>query len=134
MFIEPPTYLRALVRDVRLAGGRIVVRAFTAPAELAGLPQPVVVNCTGLGARELFGDAELTAVKGQLTVLLPQPDVDYAVLDGDLYTFPRTDGILLGGTHQRGVETLDPDLEAETRILAGQRALFEGMRGGGRSS
>ena len=26
MFIEPPTYLRALLRDVHLAGGRIVVR------------------------------------------------------------------------------------------------------------
>lgn len=42
--------------------------------------------------------------------------------------FPRADGILLGGTHERGVETLEPDLEAEKRILAGQRAIFEGMR------
>jgi glycine/D-amino acid oxidase-like deaminating enzyme len=129
MFIAPPTYLRALVRDFHLAGGRIVVRAFAAPSELAPLPGSVVVNCTGLGARELFGDAELIPIKGQLTVLLPQPEVDYSVLDGDLYMFPRADGILLGGTHERGVETLDPDLEAEKRILAGQRALFEGMRG-----
>jgi len=42
--------------------------------------------------------------------------------------FPRSDGILLGGTHERGVETLEPDLEAEKRILAGHRAIFEGMR------
>jgi glycine/D-amino acid oxidase-like deaminating enzyme len=92
------------------------------------LSQPIVVNCTGLGARELFGDRELTPIKGQLTVLLPQPNVDYAVVTRDLYMFPRVDGILLGGTHERGVETLEPDLEAEQRILAGQRAIFGSMK------
>jgi D-amino-acid oxidase len=128
MFIEPPVYLRALMRDFQLAGGRIVVRAFAAPSELSALPESVIVNCTGLGARELFGDSELTPIKGQLTVLLPQPEVDYAVLTPDLYMFPRRDGIQLGGTHERGVETLEPDLEAERRILAGHRAIFDTMR------
>jgi len=128
LFIEPATYLRALMRDVRLAAGRIVVRAFASPSEVSALPEPVVVNCTGLGARDLFGDAELVPIKGQLTVLLPQPEVDYAVATRDLYMFPRSDGILLGGTHERGVWTLEPDLEAEKRILAGQRAIFDGMR------
>jgi len=128
MFIEPPAYLRAMMRDFELAGGRIVVRAFGSPGELSALSEGIVVNCTGLGARELFGDGELTPIKGQLTVLLPQPEVDYAVLTPDLYMFPRRDGIQLGGTHERGVETLDPDLEAERRILAGHRAIFERMR------
>ena len=133
MFIDPPTYLRALMRDFHLADGRIVVRDVATPGQLAPLAGSIIVNCTGLGARELFGDSELTPIKGQLTVLLPQPEVDYAVLDEDLYMFPRPDGILLGGTHERGVETLEPDLEAEKRILAGQRALFEGMRSAGRA-
>jgi hypothetical protein len=43
--------------------------------------------------------------------------------------FPRSDGIVLGGTFEKGVETLDVDVEAEQRILAGQRAIFEGMKG-----
>jgi D-amino-acid oxidase len=128
MFVEPATYLRALRRDFELAGGRIVVRAFASPSEVAALPQPIVVNCTGLGSRDLFGDPELVPIKGQLTVLLPQAGVDYAVATKDLYMFPRSDGIVLGGTHEKGVETLEPDLEAEKRILAGQRAIFEGMR------
>ncbi|HEY4230224.1 MAG TPA: FAD-dependent oxidoreductase [Thermoanaerobaculia bacterium] len=128
MFIEPPAYLRAVMRDFELAGGRIVVRAFAAPGELAALPEGVIVNCTGLGARELFGDSDLMPIKGQLTVLLPQPEVDYAVLTPDLYMFPRRDGIQLGGTHERGVETIEPNLEAEQRILAGHRAIFDGMR------
>lgn len=105
------------------------VRTFATPAEVAALPEPVVVNCTGLGARELFGDRELTAVKGQLTVLLPQPEVDYALLtEDDLYMFPRRDGILLGGTHEYGVETREPNAEAARTILAGHQAIFDTMR------
>ena len=88
-----------------------------------------MINCTGLGARELFGDRELTPVKGQLTVLLPQPEVDYAVAtDEDLYMFPRRDGILLGGTQERGVETQEPNRDAERRILTSHKAIFDAMR------
>lgn len=70
-----------------------------------------MVGCTGLGSRELFDDRELTPIKARLTVL-PQPDVDHAVRTEDLCMFPRPDGILLGGTHERGVETLEPNPEA----------------------
>jgi D-amino-acid oxidase len=129
IFIEPPIYLPALLRDVRDAGGGVNVRTLASAAEVAALTEPIVVNCTGLGARELFGDRELTAVKGQLTVLRPQPEVDYALLtDDDLYMFPRRDGILLGGTHEHGVETLEPNAEAERHILAGHQAIFDAMR------
>jgi len=48
------------------------------------------------------------------TVLLPQPPVDYAVLFGDYYMVPRRDGVLLGGTHEREVCTLDPNPRSQT--------------------
>ena len=127
MMIEPPTYLSALLTDVRLAGGAVVVRRFGSAAELATLPEPVIVNCTGLGAADLFGDPELVPVKGQLTVLLPQPEVDYAIVAGDLYMFARSDGILLGGTHERGVATLEPNLEARRDLLARHAAFFQNL-------
>lgn len=128
MLIEPAVYLNALVRDFLLAGGELVVREFRDRADILSLPQRTIVNCTGLGARALFGDEELTPVKGQLTVLLPQPEVDYIVIHDDLYMFPRTDGILLGGTRERGVWTLEPNQEAADRILAGHKAFVDGMR------
>ena len=40
---------------------------------------------------------------------------------------PRSDGIVLGGTHERGVETLEVNRGAERRILDGHRAFFAGM-------
>ena len=128
MFIEPSIYLNALLRDFYLAGGRVRRVAFAEAGELSSLQEPVIVNCTGLGARELFGDRELVPVKGQLTALLPQPDVDYAMTRMGLYMFPRRDGIMLGGTFETGVETMEPNQEAAQRILAGHQRIFSGMR------
>jgi glycine/D-amino acid oxidase-like deaminating enzyme len=128
MFIEPSIYLNTLTRDCYIFGGRIRRVMFTTPNQLSTLSESIVVNCTGLGARELFGDRELMPIKGQLTVLLPQPEVDYAMVGMGLYMFPRRDGIILGGTFERGVETMEPNLEAKQRILAGHQRIFGGMR------
>ena len=128
MLIEPAIYLAAMVTDVRAAGGRIVVTDLS-PADVGALEEPVILNCTGLGSAQLFGDADLVPIKGQLTILEPQPDVDYAVKSTmeDLYMFSRRDGVVLGGSHQRGVWTLEPDPQEAKRILSSQRKLFGRM-------
>jgi glycine/D-amino acid oxidase-like deaminating enzyme len=128
MMIEPSIYLPAVMNDFLIAGGKIVVQEFHSATDVAQLSESTVVNCTGLGAHALFGDQELTAVKGQLTVLMPQPAVNYAALFGDDYMFPRHDGILLGGTHERDVWTLDPNAEAKQRVLAEHQKFFSGMK------
>ena len=127
MLIEPPTYMRALLRDFYQAGGKLVVREFHDVSQITALSQAAVVNCTGLGARALFSDAELTPIKGQLTYLLPQPEVNYIVLADELYMFPRRDGIVLGGTHVRGDWSLAPDLAAKEQILREHAGLFSGL-------
>ena len=127
MLIEPHTYMRALLRDFRIAGGKVVLRELHDPAEVAGLPENVIVNCTGLGAKSLFSDAEMTPIQGQLTYLVPQPEVNYIVLSGELYMFPRHDGIVLGGTHVRGEWSLQPDPKAKADVLAGHAQLFSSL-------
>ena len=128
MFIEPPVYLNALMRDFQLAGGRIQARTFGDRREILSLTEPVIMNCTGLGSRDLFGDTELQPIKGQLTVLVPQEEVSYLMIHRGLYMFPRHDGILLGGTHERGEWSLTPDQEAISRIVSGHQKIFENMR------
>jgi glycine/D-amino acid oxidase-like deaminating enzyme len=128
MMIEPNTYLPAMLQDFRIADGRIEVREIRDLAELQTLPERVIVNCSGLGAKALFNDEELTPVKGQLTFLLPQTEVQYCTLPPDLYMFPRSDGIALGGTHEPGVWSLEPDLQAKQRIIAGHARIFHDMR------
>jgi len=128
MLIAPPVYLSAVFKDFLLRGGTFAIRSFRGLTEFAALDEAIVFNCTGLGAKDLLGDDDLVPVKGQLTVLLPQPEVDYIVLTPDLYMFPRADGIVLGGTHERGVWSLDVNEPAQTRILQAQQQFFAAMR------
>jgi D-amino-acid oxidase len=136
--IEPNVYLPAMMRDVLLFGGRIVIRKLDSPRDLMALDEPVIVNCTGLGAKALFGDEELIPVKGQLSVLIPQPEVNYGTnggvrsamgqTPGGIYMMPRSDGIVLGGTSQRGVATMEPSEDDRQRIVDGNVRLFDAMR------
>jgi D-amino-acid oxidase len=128
MHIEPSIYLAAILDEFRIAGGSLVVREFTTRGNLAELPHPLIVNCTGLDSGALFNDPDVLPIKGQLTVLVPQPEVDYMTVGpGDLYMMPRHDGIVLGGTNERGQWSLDPNPADVDRILKGHQLLFEQM-------
>jgi glycine/D-amino acid oxidase-like deaminating enzyme len=127
MLIEPPVYLNALLRDFYIAGGKLVVKEFRSREELKRLPEQVVFNCTGLGARALFGDQQLEPVRGQLEVLLPQPEIDYCYLGGG-YMFPRRDGIILGGTFDHGDWSLTPNPEQATGILETHAEIMKGLK------
>jgi D-amino-acid oxidase len=125
MIIEPPVYLNALLRDFYIAGGKLVVKEFRNREEIARLAEPVIFNCTGLGSRALFNDQELIPVRGQLEVLLPQPEVDYSYLSGSGYMFPRRDGIILGGTWDHDDWSLEPKPEQTTRILEAHAQIMQ---------
>jgi D-amino-acid oxidase len=127
MLIEPQTYLNALLRDFYIAGGKVVVKEFRSREEIKRLPEHVVFNCTGLGAKALFGDEKLEPVRGQLEILLPQPEIDYCYL-GPGYMFPRHDGIVLGGTFDHGDWSLAPNPEQAAGILEAHTEIMKGLR------
>jgi glycine/D-amino acid oxidase-like deaminating enzyme len=129
MLIEPPAYLDALLHDVLSLGGRVEVRELRSREEVLALPEPVVVNCTGLGSKALFGDEELVPVQGQLSVLLPQPEIDYIALAGELYMFPRADGIVLGSTYRTGAWDFEVDTSARAAILSGIAGVMSHLKG-----
>ena len=128
MYVETGRYLRQMTRDVQVAGGRIEVRRFATPADIAALPESLVFNCTGLGSRDLFGDQELHPIRGQLAILEPQPGIRYAAQGEFGYMFPRADGILLGGTFERDVWDPTPDPAAIARIVASHKRFFSSFR------
>ena len=109
-------------------GDAFEIRNFATPDAIAALPEKLVFNCTGLGARQLFGDTELQPVRGQLAVLLPQPEVRYAFAGGAGYMFPRADGIILGGTFERDVWDTTPDPADIARIVESHKLFFGGFR------
>ncbi|WP_428407754.1 FAD-dependent oxidoreductase [Hyphococcus sp.] len=130
LMIDPDIYLRALMRDVENAGGRIVQKSFKTADDIFDLKEKLIFNCTGLGARELFGDETLGPARGQLTMLLPQPEVDYGYVNfsaenGLLYMFPRKGAILLGGTVEHGQWSLEPDETERLRMLSGHAMIAQ---------
>ncbi|WP_300389977.1 FAD-dependent oxidoreductase [Henriciella sp.] len=126
LIIDPDYYLDQIMKDAQLAGAQFI-GATLGPEDVAALPQSVIVNCTGLGARDLFGDEDLVPIRGQLSHLLPQPEIDYSYVaptsQGVLYMFPRRTGIVLGGTHEMGEASLEADPAQIKRIVEGHADL-----------
>jgi D-amino-acid oxidase len=113
-------HLPWLVARLEALGGALGIAA------LGGLDEalaraPVVVNCSGLGARELAGDSALLAVRGQV-VYVEQVGLEEWLLDQSdpeelLYVVPRERDVVLGGTAHEGAEdrACDPAVAAAIR-------------------
>jgi D-amino-acid oxidase len=119
--VRMPTYLPWLLDELAAAGVRLQARTLTdlGPARDAA---DVVVNCTGLGARSLVGDRELTGVRGQV-VRVADPGLAGWTMDDDhpegmVYVVPRGTDVVCGGTAVDGDESLEPDPDEAKRILA----------------
>jgi hypothetical protein len=84
-----------LMSDFLLAGGIIETREFEKPGDLMKLREKTLVNCTGYGARALFGDETVTPVRGQIVRLIPQPEVTYGLTYNNFYMLSRRDALIL---------------------------------------
>ncbi|HEY3727572.1 MAG TPA: FAD-dependent oxidoreductase [Solirubrobacteraceae bacterium] len=112
--VEMPDHLKALEPPFT------VRRTVTSLDEVTGL----VVNCSGLAARELASDPTVSAARGQVVHLTPLPDLP-CVCDEDqmIYVLPRNDHTIVGGSYQPGNENEAVDPEQTESLLARARAL-----------
>ncbi|MFF8035720.1 MULTISPECIES: FAD-dependent oxidoreductase [unclassified Streptomyces] len=130
--IDMPAHLPWLRERLLAAGGVVESRTVT---DLAGLRAPVVVNCAGLGARELVPDASVRPVRGQL-VVVENPGIRTWMVstgaDGALaYFFPQPGRLVLGGTAEEDAWSTEPDpavAEAIVRRCAALRPEIAGAR------
>ena len=122
--IETPLYLAWLAERVRALGGALERRALESFEQARGFD--ALVNCSGLGARELCGDERCYPIRGQL-VRVPRGAVERALVfqreDGFGYVVPRSRDCVLGGTAERGNESLAVDAATSQAIVARCRAL-----------
>ena len=132
MQIDPGTLLRQLTADFQVAGGKLVTRNFAERSDVLALQEPVIFNCTGLGAAALFDDPDLVPAKGQLVFLPPDPAVDYMTFGGGspgphgfLHMFPRGDVIVLGGIFKLGDGSRNVEADETERIVREHEALFD---------
>jgi glycine/D-amino acid oxidase-like deaminating enzyme len=123
---------RRLESEFLMRGGQVVTRDFHTPAEIAALPEKVVVNCTGYGARALFGDEQLVPVRGQIAWLAPQPEVDYGLHFRGAMALSRPDGIVIQDTRDDmdgvGIDDETPDRAEAEATIATLAPLFPSIR------
>jgi D-amino-acid oxidase len=130
--VTMPLYLEYLRSRYEKLGGVISVEPLTSLTAMADAP--VVVNCTGMGARDLVPDPAVVPVRGQV-VVVENPGIDEFyidhTLDGDdyVYIFPHGDVVLLGGTAQEGNWDRQPRQDIAERIMRDCSAVHSRLRG-----
>ncbi|MGW5770725.1 FAD-dependent oxidoreductase [Streptomyces longwoodensis] len=130
--VDMPAHLLWLRERLAAAGGTVEVRVV---GDLAEADAPVVVNCSGLGARELAADPSVRPVRGQL-VVVENPGVGTWLVSTDAdgeptYLLPQPGRLLLGGTAEEDAWSTEPDpavAEAIVRRCAALRPEVAGAR------
>lgn len=124
--IRMPDYLSWLLAGLTAAGVPLRTREL-ADLDAAREHADLVVNATGLGARELVGDRQLTPVRGQVVRVrcpaVQEWTLDEGHPDGMVYVIPRGPDVVCGGTAEEGAEELTPDPRTAAAILARCRAV-----------
>jgi D-amino-acid oxidase len=129
--VDMPRYLDYLTERLVAAGGEIEIRALRSLDE-AGRAAPVVVNCSGLGARELAGDREVRPVFGQ-HVVLTNPGLDTVFMELSLEPewtsfFPHAGRVVCGSVSVPGRWDTAVDPAVSDRILQRCRGVEPRLR------
>ncbi|GAA1425694.1 FAD-dependent oxidoreductase [Streptomyces thermospinosisporus] len=116
--IDMSAHLPWLRERLIAAGGVIEEREVK---RLEEAEAPVVVNCAGLGARELVPDASVRPVRGQLVVVENPGIREWMVGDTagseSTYFFPQPGRLILGGTAEEDAWSLEPDAAVAEGIV-----------------
>jgi glycine/D-amino acid oxidase-like deaminating enzyme len=119
------SYAHTLLSEFFERGGRFVNRDFHSPAEYAGLPEKVVINCTGYAARDLWNDRTIIPVRGQTGWLVPQPEANYSVGYSNVSLLSKADGVVVMNTNPDLGEMLGVGNSME---LPDRTGIEEGLR------
>jgi D-amino-acid oxidase len=128
--VTMPVYLDYLLARYSALGGTVSVQDIRS---LASLRAPVVVNCSGIGARDLVPDPQVIPVRGQV-VVVRNPGIEEFYIDHTLhgsdyvYLFPHGDVVLLGGTAEDDAWDLTARPAVAERIVRDCSAVYPALR------
>jgi D-amino-acid oxidase len=115
--IETPLFMRWLMARIAECHVRVRRATVSSLAEFSRRDQDAVVNCSGLGARDLASDPTVRPVKGQLLLHDPIP-YDEALGAHEYGVLPRADALVLGSLFQERFDHCEPTEENTDRIWA----------------
>jgi D-amino-acid oxidase len=113
-------YLDYLAVRFRKAAGEVHANVRFRKLEDVDRKFDLVINCAGIGARELVQDADLEPHRGQVAIV-PKIENLYAAIVCDdeplMYAIPRTNDCVFGGTNELS-DNLAADPATTSRIVA----------------
>jgi D-amino-acid oxidase len=118
--MDTTIYLGYLANRFLKADGQIIENVCFEKLEDVDPKFDLVINCAGIGARELAHDADLESHRGQVAIVPRIKDLPYAVVCDDaplMYAIPRTNDCVFGGTNDLN-DDLGVDAETTARIVA----------------
>jgi D-amino-acid oxidase len=113
-------YLDYLAARFRKAGGEIHTNVHFINLEDVDSKFDLVINCAGIGARELVQDIDLEPHRGQIAIVPRIEGLSCAIVCDDaplMYAIPRANDCVFGGTNDVS-DNLAPDPETTSRIVA----------------
>jgi D-amino-acid oxidase len=113
-------YLDYLAARFRKADGEIDANVHFKNLEDIDSKFDLVINCAGIGARELVRDADLEPHRGQVAIVPKIERLSCAIVCDDaplMYAIPRANDCVFGGTNDVS-DNLAPDPATTSRIIA----------------
>jgi D-amino-acid oxidase len=118
--MDTTLYLDYLVNRFQKAGGSINESVRFEKLEDIDPKFDLVINCAGIGARELARDDDLEPHRGQVAILPKIDNLNCAIVCDDdplMYAISRTNDCVFGGTNEIS-DDLDVDPTSTSRIIA----------------
>ena len=113
-------YLDYLATRFRKAGCEIHTNVRFEKLEEVDRKFDLVINCTGIGARDLVSDLDLEPHRGQVAIVPKIEGLSCAIVCDDaplMYAIPRTNDCVFGGTNELS-DNLAADPATTDRIVA----------------
>ena len=110
-------YFPFMLERFRAAGGVYEIRKIASPGSLAG-EFDVLVNATGVHARQFVQDESVTPARGQVVIVRNKGVREHTTtFDAKHYIYPRGEYCLLGGSFDVGEWDTAPDADLTRAIL-----------------
>ena len=117
---DTTVYLDYLANRFQKASGSIIANVRLEKFDDVDPISDLVINCAGIGARELVHDADLEPHRGQVAIVPKIDNLDCAIVCDDaplMYAIPRANDCVFGGTNEVS-DDRHADPAATTRIVA----------------
>jgi len=118
--MDTSIYIDYLAQRFQKAGGEIHANIRFEKLENVDSKFDLVIDCAGIGARELARDPSVEPHRGQVAIVPKIDSLNYAIVCDDaplMYAIPRTNDCVFGGTNDVS-DDLDPDAATTKAIVS----------------